>query len=92
MRKWNIEALWRRVRAGSDDGIREGTGLFDGRGVMVRGEGDFVPDAPLSFRAILRNGDMDRDIVLEELGERPFFSLLAGVARYPFLDTDVVPD
>ena len=81
LRKWNIEALWRRVRAGSEEAIRDGAGLLEGTGVTLPGKGDFVPEVTLSLRAILRNGDMERDIVLEELGERPFFSPLGGVAR-----------
>ena len=85
-----MDALWRRVRAGSEDGTREGTGLLVDTGVTLPGVEDF-PDVPLSFCAILRNGEIDRDMVLEE-GERPFFSPLGGVARYPFLETDVVLD
>lgn len=70
------------MRGGSEEGIREGAGLLLGTGVKVRGAGDFVPEpAALSFRAILRNGEMDREIVPAPLGERPFFSPLGGVAR-----------
>ena len=72
--------------------MREREGLLDGTGVILPGDGDFVPDpAAFSFRAILRNGEMDREMVFE-LGDRPFFSPLGGVARYPPLDTDVVAD
>lgn len=56
------------------------------------GAGDFAPELPLSLRAILRNGEMDLEIVFE-LGERTiFFSPLGGVARYPPLDIEVAPD
>ena len=80
LRKVNMDDLCRRVRVGSEDGIRDSAGLLGGKGVTLPGEGDFAPDAPLILRAILRNGDMDREIVLV-LGERPFFSPLGGVAR-----------
>ena len=56
------------------------------------GAGDFAPELPLNLRAILRNGEIDLEIVFE-LGERPiFFSPLGGVARYPPLDIEVAPD
>ncbi len=93
LKKWNTDDRWRRVRDGSEEGIREREGLLDGIGVTLPGDGDFVPDpAALSLRAILRKGEIDREIVFELLGERPFFSPLGGVARYPFLDTDVTAD
>ena len=93
-KKLNIDDLCRRVRGGSEEGTRVGAGLFDGTGVAFPGDGDFAPEpAALSFRAILRKGDIDLDNVLEELGERPLdFPPLGGVARYPFLDMVVCPD
>lgn len=89
-----MDVLWRRVRVGSEEGVRAGAGLLAGTGVALPGKGDLAPDpAALSFRAILRNGDIDLDSVLAVLGERPLdFPPLGGVARYPFLDMDVCPD
>lgn len=89
-----MEVLWRRVRVGSEEGVRVGAGLLADTGVALPGKGDLAPDpAALSLRAILRKGDIDLDNVFAALGDRPLdFPPLGGVARYPFLDMVVCPD
>lgn len=90
--KLSIDDRCRSVRAGSEDGMRDEV-LSATTGVV--GAGDFVER--VSFRASLRNGEMDRDNVFV-LGERSFMGVgpMDGDVSKPFFvldfDFDVVPD
>jgi hypothetical protein len=60
---------------GSEEGFRD-TAFIGGRGVMG------ADGLPVIFRANLRNGDMDLDIVLDALGALlEVREILGGVAR-----------
>ena len=68
---------------GSEEGFRD-TGFIGGRGVAG------TDGLPVIFRANLRNGDMDLDMVLDALGALlDARDIIGGVARYPFLVEDV---
>lgn len=78
------DVFCRRRGTGSEEGARAPLFLFIESGV-TGDTGDLA--LPVNLLANFLKGDIDLDIVLEELGARP----LCGVARYPFC-VDAVPD